>query len=247
MIIGGGSDKRKDGSDKENTNRVNGPTNWLSQVILPSSILTSSILGGFFIYRKYLRRIPNSRKIPDYFFKSKKMVGKVTSVGDADNFHFYHTPGGIFTGWGWLRHSPKVNQRKIGGQTIHIRLCGIDAPEGAHFGKPAQKWSDEALLWLRNTILGRRIVVMPLAPDQYGRTVGDATIWTWTGRKNVSAEMLRNGWAMVYEGKVGSEFNGHEELFRKLEAESKRKRIGMFQSKHYITPGEYKKMHSNKK
>ncbi|KAA8917825.1 hypothetical protein TRICI_000027 [Trichomonascus ciferrii] len=234
----------KNEGDKENDSPRKNISFFSTEVLYPTTILTSSFLGGFYLYRMYFRRIPNSRRIPDYFFKRRKMVGRVTSVGDADNFHFYHTPGGVFAGWGWLRHAP-VNKRGLGDQTIHVRLCGVDAPEGAHFGKPAQKWSGEALQWLRGTLLGKRVVLLPLSRDQYQRTVGEATIWTWLGRRNVSAEMLKNGWAVVYEGKIGSEFNGNEEWFRQLEAEARKKRIGIFQGKKkdFISPGQFKRLH----
>lgn len=216
---------------------------WYSPRVLgPTFVLTSGFIGGFYVYRAYLRRVPNTLKIPDYFFRKRTMLGKVVSVGDADNFHFYHTPGGIFGGWGWLRHAPETNQRGLSGETIHVRLCGVDAPEASHFGKPAQPYSAEALEWLRGFVLGKRVRLTPLARDQYQRTVGDATIRTFWGRKNISAEMLKNGWAVVYESKVGSEFNGKEDLFRKLEAESRRKRIGIFQKGgKFESPGEYKR------
>lgn len=67
------------------------------------------------------------------------------SVGDADNFRFYHTPG---IGWRWplkFRRVPttqkgptarfiiqmSVSDRCLGllNQTIHIRIAGVDAPE----------------------------------------------------------------------------------------------------------------------
>jgi endonuclease YncB( thermonuclease family) len=184
--------------------------------------------------------------MPDSFFRKRSLYGVVTSVGDADNFHFYHTPGGILGGWGWLRHVPKPGRRALlRGQTIHVRLCGVDAPEAAHFGKPAQKWSGEALTWLRSYVLRKRVRVLPLSRDQYGRTVAQATIWKWNGKRNISLEMLRNGWAVVYESKQGAEFNGQEDVYKKLEKQARRKRIGMFQqgTKNLVTPGEYKKLH----
>lgn len=214
------------------------------KVLLPTMILTGSAIGSFYIYRLYFRRIPISRKIPESFYRKRSMLGRVISVGDGDNFHFYHTPGGIFAGWGWLRHAPPVNARKMNGHTIHVRLNGVDAPEGAHFGRPAQKWCDEALQWLRSYILGRKVRIKPLAMDQYQRTVAEAIIWTWTGSRNVSAEMLKNGWGVVYEAKTGAEFNGKEEWFRKLEAVSRKKKIGMFQDgEKLVTPGQYKKQY----
>lgn len=211
--------------------------------LVVSGVICSSFIAGFCIYRAYLRRIPNANKIPEYFLHKRSMLGQVTSVGDADNFHFYHTPGGILGGWGWLRHAPEANTRGLKDQTIHVRLCGVDAPEGAHFGKPAQQYSDEALEWLRSYILGRRVRIVPLARDQYQRIVSQASVWKLTGRKNISKEMLRNGWAVVYESRLGAEFNGFEEEFRVLEAQARKKKIGIFQkgTKNFVSPGEYKR------
>ncbi|CAN6654314.1 hypothetical protein TRVA0_027S00716 [Trichomonascus vanleenenianus] len=218
------------------------------EVLVPTGLLTGTFIGSFYLYRSLFRRVPNASKLPESFFKRRTMLGRVTSVGDADNFHFYHTPGGVFGGWGWLRRAPEVTKLKRGeltGKTIHIRLNGIDAPECAHFGRPAQPFSGEALEWLRGYIYNRRIRIKPLARDQYSRIVASAEIWTWTGRKDVSVEMVRNGWAMVYEGKTGSEFDGNEELLRRLEQAARKKRIGMFQkgAGKLVTPGQYKKMY----
>lgn len=232
-------------SKKESSSKQSSFTSY--ETIVSSTVICASFVGGFYVYRSYLRRVANVYKIPDSFIKKRSMLGKVTSVGDADNFHFYHTPGGVLGGWGWLRHAPKVNSRGLKGQTIHVRLCGVDAPEGAHFGKPAQKYSDDALEWLRSYILGRRVRIIPLARDQYHRVVSQATVWKITGRKNVSKEMLRNGWAVVYESRIGAEFNGHEDEFRYLEAEGRRKKLGIFQkgTKRFVSPGEYKRALKN--
>ncbi|KAI6020514.1 hypothetical protein EDC04DRAFT_2738026, partial [Pisolithus marmoratus] len=54
-------------------------------------------------------------------------------MGDADNFRSYHTPG---IGWRWFRRVPTL-AKDLKDQTIHIRIAGIDAPEGGHFGRPA--------------------------------------------------------------------------------------------------------------
>jgi len=209
-----------------------------------STILTSSIFGGYKFYAKFLRPIQKVTDIPVEHFSKKTLKGRVTSVGDGDNFHFYHTPGGIFGGWNWLRFPPKTNQRGIRSKTLHVRLCGVDAPERSHFGKPAQPYSDEALYWLRDFILGRKISVKPLAVDQYGRVVGKATIWTLFGRKNVSLEMIKNGIGVVYEGKSSAEFDGDEMIFREHERRAKRAKKGLWAAgKKLQTPGEFKKLH----
>jgi endonuclease YncB( thermonuclease family) len=70
------------------------------------------------------------------------------SVGDADNFRLYHTPG---FGWRWplkFRRVPTLSkgsfvspifswdmcslymdQLELKEQTIHVRIAGVDAPE----------------------------------------------------------------------------------------------------------------------
>lgn len=215
-----------------------------SRVIIMSTILTSSVFGGYKFYTRFLRPIQKATDIPTGHFYKRRLLGKVTSVGDGDNFHFFHTPGGIIGGWNWLRFPPKTNQRNLKNKTLHIRLCGVDAPERAHFGKPAQPYSDEALGWLRSFILGRRIRVKPLSIDQYGRVVGKATIWTLFGRKNVSLEMIKNGVGIVYEGKASAEFDGDEMIFREEEKKAKKSRKGLWASgKKLQTPGEFKKQH----
>jgi hypothetical protein len=67
-------------------------------------------------YKGYLRRIPNAERIPPTFLRKRSIFGRVTSVGDGDNFHVFHTPGGRLSGWGWARRVPqqKVDLR---GQT----------------------------------------------------------------------------------------------------------------------------------
>ena len=103
-------------------------------------------------------------------------------------------------GWGWLRKIP-TTRKDLKDETLMIRLCGVDAPEGAHFGKPAQPYSKEALYWLREYVDGKYVTITPYSIDQYKRVVARAQIWKWTGRKDVSAEMLKVGYAIVYEGK----------------------------------------------
>lgn len=44
---------------------------------------------------------------PDVYSKQTWIRGRVTSVGDSDNFRLYHTPG---FGWGWLRKVPTTRK-----------------------------------------------------------------------------------------------------------------------------------------
>jgi endonuclease YncB( thermonuclease family) len=125
---------------------------------------------------------------------------------------------------------------------IHVRLAGIDAPEGAHFGKPAQPYSAEALEWLKNYIMNRRVRAYIYKRDQYERVV--ATVWVrrFLFRKDVGKEMLKAGMATVYEAKMGAEFGDFEEKYRKMEGLAKKKQRGMWSSKaeDYESPRDYK-------
>lgn len=181
--------------------------------------------------------------IPRNYLRSRWLYGKVTSVGDGDNFRFYHLPGGVFAGWNWLRTVPEVNKfKEVKGETISVRLCGADAPERAHFGKPAQPYSEEALQWLRNYILGRWLYIKPLSIDQYQRCVAKVMVLKWTGFKDVSEEMIKTGMATVYEAKAGMEFDGREKVYRKRESHAQKKKIGMWavDKRNFLTPREYK-------
>lgn len=68
-------------------------------------------------------------------------------------------------------------------ETLHIRIAGIDAPEAAHFGRPAQPHSAESLDWLRETLMGKKVRCQLLRKDQYSRIVrGSAGVPLTTGR-----------------------------------------------------------------
>ena len=76
------------------------------QTIVSTVILTSGCIGFYKFYRTFLRRIPAAVNISPRFFRKRSVFGKVTSVGDGDNFRIYHTPGGTLAGWGWWRSIP---------------------------------------------------------------------------------------------------------------------------------------------
>ena len=70
--------------------------------LIPTVLLTTTTLFMIHLYRTYLRRIPDAGNINSAFFRKRSLFGRVTSVGDGDNFRLFHTPGGRMTGWGWL-------------------------------------------------------------------------------------------------------------------------------------------------
>ncbi|EXJ87106.1 hypothetical protein A1O3_04064 [Capronia epimyces CBS 606.96] len=210
-------------------------------------VLTAASLGCFTFYKAYLRRIPQAVNINPGFFRRRSIVGKVTSVGDGDNFRIYHTPGGRLAGWGWFpgRRVP-TDKKKLKGQTIHVRLAGIDAPELAHFGRPSQPYAPEALDWLTAYVLGKRVRAYVYKIDQYSRVVGTVYVWKGLLRRDVGLQILRAGLATVYEAKSGAEFgDGLEKKYRSAEWWAKTKRKGMWaaSNKDYESPRAYKTRH----
>ncbi|KAL2065108.1 hypothetical protein VTL71DRAFT_4248 [Oculimacula yallundae] len=245
---------RSSDSEKRDSDGKKNPVSWTDNLnstdwshytdprtVIPTILLTTTILVSARIYRSYLSRIPEATYIRPRFFRNRSLFGKVTRVGDADNFHLFHQPGGRMAGWDWARKIPE-NKMELKNKTIRVRLAGIDAPESAHFGKPAQPYSAEALAWLKNYIMDRRVRAYIYKRDQYERVV--ATVWVrrFLFRKDVGKEMLKAGYATVYEAKSGAEFGDFEEKYRAIEAKAKRKKRGMWAMKaeDFESPREFK-------
>lgn len=132
------------------------------------------------------------------------------------------------------------------GTQIHIRLAGVDAPELAHFGRPPQPFSQEAIDWLTAYIHGRRVRAYVYKRDQYDRAVATVYVrkWPLLLRRDVGLQMLRRGLATVYEAKTGAEFGRLEERYRSAERWAKRRGRGMWGGRGkeggFESPREYK-------
>lgn len=107
---------------------------------------------------------------------------------EVDNFRLFHTPGIFYSLPFKIRSIPKTpkgqsktaraarpsmgaDTAELKDETLHIRISGVDAPELAHFGNPAQPHGQESLDWLKTTILGKRMRCQLLRKDQYNRIV----------------------------------------------------------------------------
>lgn len=123
-----------------------------------------------------------------------------------------------------------------------MRLAGVDAPELAHFGRPSQPYSQEAMDWLTSYVLQRRVRAYVYKRDQYDRAVATVYVRKWLLRRDIGLQMLRKGLATVYEAKTGAEFGHLEDKYRKAERWAKLKRKGMWASntQDYESPGQYK-------
>ena len=79
-------------------------------------------LGALQLYANYLRRIPGAAFVRPSFFRNRSLYGRVTSVGDGDNFHLFHTPGGKAVGWGWLRKIPET-RKELKDRTVRLSFA----------------------------------------------------------------------------------------------------------------------------
>jgi len=217
----GASSPSKDGQSEENDSqghRLGSLTAlplYSPEILIPTAVLTTSLLALSSLYHRVLRRIPTVTQLPPSAISSHHtLFGTAISVGDADNFRLFHTPGGRILGWGWLRAIPTSRKELAKAGTIHVRLAGVDAPEGAHFGNPAQPYAEEAQNWLTNYVLGRRVRVKLFARDRYERVVCSVKIRRWGIRRDVSLEMARAGWAELYDN-AGAEYGGLERELRR--------------------------------
>lgn len=141
---------------------------------------------------------------------------------------------------------------------IHIRLAGVDAPELPHFGRPGQPFGEEAKKWLTEYVNGRNVRVTIYKTDQYSRIVGTAYVRRRLFWRDVGHEMLKSGYATVYEARTGAEFGGKEDVYRKTVGEAQRKGIGMWARSSRVkkalgmnqkvtveTPGQFKQRMKN--
>lgn len=141
-------------------------------------------------------------------------------------------------------YTRKHAARKLTGdfKQIPIRIAGVDAPENAHFGKPAQPFAVEALNWLSNYIKNRNVRAYVYRRDQYERVVGTVYVRRFLFRKDVGYEMIKQGLATTYEAKSGAEFGGKKDKYEKAMALAKKKRKGMWSGKpsEFESPRDFK-------
>lgn len=93
------------------------------RTLVSTVLLTSGILLGVRFHRSYLRRIPDAPSISPSFLRRRTIFGKVTSVGDGDNFRIFHTPGGRLAGWGWLPWKKiPTTKKELKDNTVRVSL-----------------------------------------------------------------------------------------------------------------------------
>jgi endonuclease YncB( thermonuclease family) len=98
------------------------------------------------------------------------------------------------------------------GETLRIRLSGIDTPER---GQPWYRRSKQALA---DRVAGREVRINAITTDRYGRTIGEV----YADDVCVGCELLREGHAWVYRR------YSTDPILLEIEAEARRARRGLW-------------------
>lgn len=160
------------------------------------------------------------------------LTGRVVRISDGDTFRFYHTP--LF----WQTPPAKM---KVSEQALPIRLCTIDTPETAKFGKPGQPFGREAKEELRAFLGGAVVRVRLLRKDQYGRAVAQVFKGRRPFRTHVDSHMLRKGLAEVYEGGGAVYGPQGKEAYLTLANTARKEKRGIWSDENRETAAEFKK------
>jgi endonuclease YncB( thermonuclease family) len=125
------------------------------------------------------------------------------------------------------------------GNTVYIRLVGIDAPETSKKkGEAGQPFSQKSKKYLTSLVLNKIVEIKDYGTDRYGRTLGVV----YVDGVNVNLEMVKAGLAEVYRGR---NVKGLDlELFWKTEEDARVAKRGMWVlGDKYVSPREWRKMH----
>jgi endonuclease YncB( thermonuclease family) len=202
-------------------------------------------VGAFACFiRAGTQRYRIASDVPKRLFRPPRTIhGYILNVSDGDGVRFYHTP--------WLRRLlfPKMRtMRKFSEETINVRLAGVDAPELSHYGLPGQKFGKVAKEWLAGLAHRRRASLQLLGQDQYNRMVGMVRIkpenpvlrFFRLGRKNLSLELVKAGYAEVYRG-PNAQYGGLQARLERAEKRAIRNKLGFWADKGELTPSDFKK------
>ena len=189
----------------------------------------------------------NVNDIPPRYFgpNAAPLVGKVLSVTDGDTIRFYHTPL-----WWLPKHlvgrnsKPGKKQKgkvKLSDITLPTRICTIDTPETAKFGKPGQPFGEEAKDELKQMVEDRTVRLKLLQKDQYGRVVAQVCKGWGPLRQYVDEHMLKKGLAEVYTG-MGAVYGPLGlEGYLELQEAAMKKKLGIWSQKNRESAAEFKK------
>jgi micrococcal nuclease len=108
---------------------------------------------------------------------------------------------------------------------LKIRLIGVDTPENkARFGKPKEYFGDEASVFTKNLLLGKkvRLELDVDTTDSFGRTL--AYVFLEDGAF-LNEELIKQGFATIMTVQPNSKYADH---FYKLQIQAREKELGLW-------------------
>lgn len=114
---------------------------------------------------------------------------------------------------------------------IKVRVAGEDAPEHG------QAYGEEARIFLKRLLDGKRGKVQIVDVDRYGRYVGLITV----GNKDACYEILREGLAWCYYAYLKNLPPRYASAYKKVADEARSARRGLWKDKNPIPPWEWRK------
>lgn len=198
-----------------------------SQKIFVGAVSLTSFAIGFRAgrFQNPWRRFTAVTDIPSSYFGDTApfLRGRVLSVSDGDTIRFRHTPSLFF------QNSILDKGEKLSEVALPIRICTIDTPETAKFGKSGQPFGDEAKGYLSSMIENKIVYCQLLQADQYGRAVAQVKFGVlpfW--QSYIDEKMLKAGLAEVYLGGGAVYGRKGKEAYLEMMESAKSKKKGMW-------------------
>jgi endonuclease YncB( thermonuclease family) len=120
-----------------------------------------------------------------------------------------------------VRDGDTVDVVDSDGETIRVRLHGIDAPEHG------QRFNRESAAYVKGVVGGRKVRIRRVDVDQFERLIGEI----WLGDQRVNGEIVRAGFAWHYR-----QYAGDDSELALAEAEARRERRGLWADDRPLPP-----------
>ncbi|MBI4694057.1 MAG: thermonuclease family protein [Gammaproteobacteria bacterium] len=149
----------------------------------------------------------------------------------------------------WVLPLPAATERWLEGTVVHVsdgdtvdvkdgtgkhrvRFYGVDAPELAHDGRPAQAYGAQADAFVRRLLLHRHVRVRLTGETSYRRAVGEVFV----DEKSASRELLRAGlaWWNARHARDDGEL-------RRLERAAREARAGLWREPQPVPPWKFRR------
>ena len=125
--------------------------------------------------------------------------------------------------------------------TLKVRMVGIDAPETGGRNNPGQPFSNKAHQYLTRLVKDRAVTLKSYGLGGYNRILAEV----FTGGTNVNLEMIKMGFAEVYQGSKPKQFDVSPYVAAQTRARNNG--IGMWsQGSRYKSPRQWRRENPRK-